>query len=888
MKNWLFGVFFLMVIPVSAQDIEIYKTDDFTIFNNRVEQSSYKAEALSDRRMVSDYKSAEAKEYNSTVQFKFSINSRDNEMISGTDHFVTLLPMGGFCTTGPLVFGQQFIDTIGQVLVLPENTVWNIKLDMRRVLKDFATMGYFVLFNGQQIYNEDFKGVYIAGGAAPLSWDFENLYTNPDFELKDPDGDGIFETTITLNLHNEEPPIKEWELSTEINDFPQFKSGHLLANALYNMSLEEMVQNIRPDGAFMAGKQWDGVWTRDISYAIQLAMAMVNPEASKKSLMYKVKNKRIIQDTGTGGSWPVSTDRMVWTLAAWEVYNVTGDQNWLAQSFEIIRNSWDDDRKTAFDSNTGLYYGESSFLDWREQTYPKWMEPIDIYQSFNLGTNAVYHQATSILAEMARLLGLPRSEYEEAARQLSLSINKYLWQPEKQYYAQYIYGNVDKLASPRSESLGEALCILSGIAAQETAVKMVSSVPVTAFGIPCIYPQIPQIPPYHNNAVWPFVQAYWALASAKAGNEEAVLQSIAAIYRPAALFLTNKENFVATNGDYKRTAINSDRQLWSVAANLAIVYKLYFGMHFSPDGIHFKPFVPEKINGKKELTGFRYQNAILDIYLSGEGSRMKSFLLDGVNVPQAFIDSRITGRHKIEICLESDTEVGSNVNLKPVVFSLPAPDYSVSEDSLIISKSADVSRYVVYRNGSVWAEGSKTSYLLPSDSLYTEYMVVAIDSLEYTSFSGKPIVRYDTEMEQIIEAESFAEKAALQYNGYSGSGFVELTTDKNIHLTFNTELYESGRYIFRFRNSNGSGPVNTNNKCAIRTLMVDGTEVGPIVMPQRGNEEWSNWGYSNSLTMQLSAGRHNFSIEYILPQNQNMNGETNKAMLDAFSIVRLN
>jgi hypothetical protein len=167
-------------------------------------------------------------------------------------------------------------------------------------------------------------------------------------------------------------------------------------------------------------------------------------------------------------------------------------------------------------------------------------------------------------------------------------------------------------------------------------------------------------------------------------------------------------------------------------------------------------------------------------------------------------------------------------------------------------------------------------------------MVVAIDSLEYTSFSGKPIVRYDTEMEQIIEAESFAEKAALQYNGYSGSGFVELTTDKNIHLTFNTELYESGRYIFRFRYSNGSGPVNTNNKCAIRTLMVDGTEVGPIVMPQRGNEEWSNWGYSNSLTMQLSAGRHNFSIEYILPQNQNMNGETNKAMLDAFSIVRLN
>jgi hypothetical protein len=26
-----------------------------------------------------------------------------------------------------------------------------------------------------------------------------------------------------------------------------------------------------------------------------------------------------------------------------------------------------------FDSGTGLYHGETSFLDWREQSYPGWM-----------------------------------------------------------------------------------------------------------------------------------------------------------------------------------------------------------------------------------------------------------------------------------------------------------------------------------------------------------------------------------------------------------------------------------------------------------------------------------------------------------------------------------
>src|SRR6185295_1194044 len=116
---------------------------------------------------------------------------------------------------------------------------------------------------------------------------------------------------------------------------------------------------------------------------------------------------RIIQDTGTGGSWPVSTDRMTWALAAWEVYAMTGDRTWLRQSYDIIRRSAEADRHAAFDPATGLFRGESSFLDWREQSYPRWMQPADIYQSEALGTNAVHHGAYRVLAAMARELGEP-------------------------------------------------------------------------------------------------------------------------------------------------------------------------------------------------------------------------------------------------------------------------------------------------------------------------------------------------------------------------------------------------------------------------------------------------------------------------------------------------
>ena len=100
---------------------------------------------------------------------------------------------------------------------------------------------------------------------------------------------------------------------------------------------------------------------------------------------------------------------------------------------------------------------------------------------------------------------------------------------------------------------------------------------------------MPDIKPYHNDAVWPFVQAYWNIAAAKAGNILALNKGLAALYRAAAFFGTNKELFVASNGDYRGTAVNSDSQLWSAAGNAAMIFRIIMGMTFEPDGIRFAP-----------------------------------------------------------------------------------------------------------------------------------------------------------------------------------------------------------------------------------------------------------------------------------------------------------
>lgn len=125
-------------------------------------------------------------------------------------------------------------------------------------------------------------------------------------------------------------------------------------------------------------------------------------------------------------------------MAAWEIYKATGDQAWLDEVYPIIKNSLEDDYKTIYDAKFGLYSGESSFLDWREQTYPKWMDNRDIYGSHNLGTNVVHYQAHRILAEMAKLKGEDGKIYNDRADAIKRGINEYFWMKNKGYYG-YIY-----------------------------------------------------------------------------------------------------------------------------------------------------------------------------------------------------------------------------------------------------------------------------------------------------------------------------------------------------------------------------------------------------------------------------------------------------------------
>lgn len=688
-------------------------------------------------------------------------------------------------------------------------------------------------------------------------------------------------------------PVEQiWTVKNDLSAYPKLITDNKLHQALYNMALDEMVNAVEPDTTLRTGKEWAGVWTRDVSYSIILSMAALQPEASMISLMKKVnKSGQIIQDTGSGGAWPVSTDRMIWTLAAWEVYKSTGDKEWLKKVYPIIVRSLDKDSKTIV-SPDSLMKGETSFIDWREQSYPKWMQTADIAESEALGTNVLYAAALDATAQMAKILGKKKEAeaWSERSAQLAAAIDSRLWMPEKGYHAMYTYGRDNKILNPRAEALGEALAILYDVAPAEKQKSISENMPQTPLGASIFFPQISDMPSYHNNALWPFVGSYLTLAHAKAGNEQAALEGIGSIFRPAALFCTNKENFNLDNGDYF-TELNSSNMLWSLAGNLALTQRMLFGINPQADGIDFRPFVPQALAGSRTLADYPWRGHKLNITVDGYGDKVKSISIDGKQIKigdNAFIPaSRLEKAKDIKIELNSEPIAALKVN-HTANKKAPITPISRLEGNLFSWNPVEYSAgYIVLRDGKEVARTRRTDF--PADQS-GEWQVITINSDGIESFASEPLsnrAKYDFN----FPAETAAAKSSeISYapttpiEGYNGEGFIETDTQSS-PAAVEIEVPEEGEYFLTLRYANGNGPVNTENKCAVRTITVDGKKIGTVVLPQRGVANWNDWGWSNGLRLNLPKGKSIIAIEY-LPEDENMNIATNHALIDLLRLEK--
>lgn len=481
-------------------------------------------------------------------------------------------------------------------------------------------------------------------------------------------------------------------------DLPRVRSGDLAFDALFALAVEEMrldaVSEIRDDAynggeaipcdCFETGAKWHYVWTRDLSYAAWLGLGMLEPERVRNSLVFKLSGYRdeapkpaaaagtpdglqIIQDTGSGGSWPVSTDRVSWTFGARSaLYGLSGvaRRDFAELALKAITNTLDNDRLAAFDEATGLFTGEQSFLDWREQSYASWI-PDDLSSMATakaLSTNAGVYHAMTLAAELAHELRRPAvaGHYEGQARALKAAINRHLWLEEAGLYSSLTAGLFDGRPLHKFDWLGQSLAILTGIADGDKRARILSAYPHGPMGAPVIFPQQPGIPVYHNRAIWPFVTAY-GLRAARLGNNVAVADSaIELLIRGAALNLSNMENLEwlsaqamweePGNAKLSGPVINSQRQLWSVAAYLGLVVNDVFGIETTSDGLRIAPWITARLRDRYlgpsdhlELRNLRLWGKRLDVIIELPAATEAAgvFEVSGITINGAASDGAI-------------------------------------------------------------------------------------------------------------------------------------------------------------------------------------------------------------------------------------------------------
>ena len=345
---------------------------------------------------------------------------------------------------------------------------------------------------------------------------------------------------------------------------------------------------------FIAGKKWPFVWTRDLSYSTDLALWRLDPDRARNSLLFKLSSVReasapqgryVMQDTGSGGSWPISTDRIVWFLGA---RHLLDNHSFADQTYHALIDTLAQDREYVFNPAVGLYRGETSFLDWRQQSYPAWTarNVTFIAQSFALSTNVLHYDALRLAVSMSRQRHDQRLATLYAAQALALkqAINQHFWNSQSELYMSYIGGDVHPAPFDAYDLLGLSLAITSGVASPQRARQVLAHYPTWPAGSPVIWPEHANQPIYHNRAIWPFVSAYALQAARRIRDPLMITHMVRSLMRGAALNRSNMENFslqaLSTHlpGKLGGPVVDSRRQLWSVAGYLNMVIEGVFGL----------------------------------------------------------------------------------------------------------------------------------------------------------------------------------------------------------------------------------------------------------------------------------------------------------------------
>lgn len=741
--------------------------------------------------------------------------------------------------------------------------------------------------------------------------------------------DGTDLRTYTLSsTHPQRDNGPSTRTFAEADGKPRLRSGSPLFDALFSLAIHEAeeasVSEIRDGGfqngggvpcpCFETGEKWTYVWTRDTSYAAWLGLWAVDPRRTRDSLLFKLSapkgggGEQIVQDTGSGGSWPVSSDRVVWALAAREVEKALPEPERTAfreRAFQALINTLEHDRTRLWDPADGLYRGEQSFLDWREQSYPAWTaaDVVPIAESRSLSTNTAHYGLLRTAAAWGAAAGHPRAAtWATWADDLGRAMRDAFWRgADDMPISAMTLGPFNPTPLDRGDHLGVALSVLEGVFSPEQGAQAIAAWPHTPYGPPVIWPQQPSTAIYHNRSIWPFVTAYGAMAAAKVGNEAVFDHDVTSLVRGAALNLSNMENLEFLTGRpwveagaESGPVVNSRRQLWSVGGYVAMVVRGLFGVSPDETGIRVQPFLTPGthaawLGGATELSllGLTWQDREIDVFLhlpepgepDGRAYVVEQVALDGDEVADGLVPTaRVANGSRIDITLV-DPELTSDATLRVEVDngdfrrfwpppSPPAPGLRREGDGLVVSWTSNPEADVHW---DLWRDGVRIADHLPTpvwtdggadpDGRSACYTVTAVyTSSGLASQPSPPSCWWGAGSERVLEVDAWGLRQArgdgVWSEQHGRAHYMDWgDPDDALELAAIRPRW-TGLHRVQLVYGNGAGPINTGITCAVKRVRIydaAGALVheGTIAMPHLA--DWARWEESTTTDVELQA-----------------------------------
>jgi len=284
-------------------------------------------------------------------------------------------------------------------------------------------------------------------------------------------------------------------------------------------------------------------------------------------------------------------------------------------------------------------------------------------------TNCLYFSAYLRTAQMLRELGLPGAEaYEKKAQRLREAILSHFWDDKAGSLAYMID---DQAVYRHQEGLGSSFALLFGVLDPAQAGRQLAAQHLTPHGIPCVWPPFERYSTKdgtgfgrHCGTVWPHVNGFWADAAARRGRVDLLMEELIGLASKADRDAQFTEIYHPVTGaiyggrqegphDSRITEWDScRRQTWSATGFLRMVLHGILGLRFEQNALVFQPQTAAPLTSVA-LRGLPYRKALLSIEITGPGTRIESFRVNGQSRTEAQIGAEEEGALEVIIQLGS-------------------------------------------------------------------------------------------------------------------------------------------------------------------------------------------------------------------------------------------